>query len=182
MRRICAKIDIGKFFTKVRSHISIFFILSECNQTFYKDSNANLWLHWLTKSPWLPRLSYDIYWSHYWFLVTSITNDTEVPMSTVFTLLLCFFNEVMYVPIATTSVRVLLYLQRLTSLRYSFLGDFAKLQRVSISFVISLRTSACLINLSVRPHGTTRLPLDRLSRNLIFSFISKIYFIKIWKV
>jgi hypothetical protein len=35
----------------------------------------------------------------------------------------------------------------------AFLGAFAKLQKAAISFVMSL----CL---SVRPHGTTRLPLD----------------------
>ena len=38
-----------------------------------------------------------------------------------------------------------------------FLGFFAKLWKTSISFVMS-----------VRPHGTTRLPLDRCSWNMIF--------------
>ena len=38
-----------------------------------------------------------------------------------------------------------------------FLGAFAELQKLTISFVMS-----------VHPHGTTRLPLDGFSRNLIF--------------
>ena len=42
-----------------------------------------------------------------------------------------------------------------------FLGAFSKLQKVTISFVMSVRSS-------VRPHGTTRLPLGGFSWNLIF--------------
>jgi len=42
-------------------------------------------------------------------------------------------------------------------------GAFAKLRKVTISFVMS-----------VRPHGTTQLPLDGSSRNLIFNYFSKI--------
>jgi len=38
-----------------------------------------------------------------------------------------------------------------------FLGAFAKLRKASISFIMS-----------VRPHGSTRLPLDGFSRNFIF--------------
>jgi len=45
-------------------------------------------------------------------------------------------------------------------LSYDFLGAFAKLRKTTISFVISVR-------LSFRPHGTTRLPLDGFSWNLI---------------
>ena len=46
----------------------------------------------------------------------------------------------------------------------SFLGAFPKLRKAFISFFIS-----------VRPHGTTRLPLDGFSWNLIFEdFFSKI--------
>jgi hypothetical protein len=41
-----------------------------------------------------------------------------------------------------------------------FLGAFAKLRKPTISFVMSVR-------LSVRPHGTTRLPLYGVTRNLI---------------
>ena len=39
-----------------------------------------------------------------------------------------------------------------------------------------LLTSSCLsvLRLSVCPHGTTRLPLDRFSKNLIFQYFSKI--------
>jgi hypothetical protein len=43
-----------------------------------------------------------------------------------------------------------------------FLGSFAKLRKAAISFVIS-----------ARPHGTTRLPLDGFSWNLIFEDFSK---------
>ena len=49
----------------------------------------------------------------------------------------------------------------------SFLGAFAKLRKATISFVMSV----CL---SVRPHGTTRLPLDGFLWNLIFEDFSKI--------
>jgi hypothetical protein len=42
-------------------------------------------------------------------------------------------------------------------------GAFSKLRKVTISFVIS-----------VRPHGTARLPLNGFSRNLIFEYFSKI--------
>ena len=44
-----------------------------------------------------------------------------------------------------------------------FLGAFAKLRKATVSFVMS-----------VRPHGTTRLPLDGFSWNLIFEDFSKI--------
>jgi len=43
-----------------------------------------------------------------------------------------------------------------------FLGAFAKLREAPISFM------------SVRPHGTTRLPLDGFSLNLVFQDFSKI--------
>ena len=42
-----------------------------------------------------------------------------------------------------------------------------KLRKATISFVMSVRPSVC-------PHGTTGLPLDGLSRNLIFECFSKI--------
>ena len=48
----------------------------------------------------------------------------------------------------------------------SLLGFFAKLLKVTISFVKSHR-------LSVRPHGTTRLPLDGFTLNLIFEFFCR---------
>jgi hypothetical protein len=69
------------------------------------------------------------------------------------------------------------------SLVYNFntrlLGAFAKLGIVTTSFVMSV----CL---SVRSHGTTRLPLDGFSWNLIFEDFSKIWrqnsiFVKIWR-
>jgi len=58
---------------------------------------------------------------------------------------------------------------------YSLLGGFAKLQKVTISFVMS-----------VRLHETTQLPLDRFSWNLILQYFLKIChknssFIKIWQ-
>jgi hypothetical protein len=45
-----------------------------------------------------------------------------------------------------------------------FLGSFAKLRNAIISFFMS-----------VRPHGTTRLPLDGFSWNLIFEDFSKLF-------
>jgi hypothetical protein len=48
------------------------------------------------------------------------------------------------------------------------LGAFAKLLKVTISFVISVHLSVC-------PHGTTQLPLDRFSWNLIFEYFFKKY-------
>ena len=48
----------------------------------------------------------------------------------------------------------------------SSLGALAKLRKATVGFVISVRPSVC-------PHGTTRLLLDGLSRNLIFEYFSK---------
>ena len=48
-----------------------------------------------------------------------------------------------------------------------FLGAFAKFRKAAISFVMSIRSS-------IRPHGTTRLPLDGFSWNLIFDYFSKV--------
>jgi hypothetical protein len=48
-----------------------------------------------------------------------------------------------------------------------FLGAFTKLRKTTISFVVSF----CL---SARPHGTTRLPLNGFSGNLIFEYFVKI--------
>jgi len=51
----------------------------------------------------------------------------------------------------------------------------------------ALNSSSCVsLFLSVRPHGTTQLPLDVFSRNLVFEYFSKICrgnssFIKIWQ-
>jgi hypothetical protein len=47
-----------------------------------------------------------------------------------------------------------------------------KTAKATVSIVMSFRLYVCL---SVRPHGTTRLPLNRFSFNLIFGYISKIY-------
>jgi hypothetical protein len=57
----------------------------------------------------------------------------------------------------------------------TFLGAFAKVRKATISFVMSVRT-----------HGTARLPLDRFLLHLIVEDFSKIYrenssFIKIWQ-
>jgi hypothetical protein len=65
------------------------------------------------------------------------------------------------------------------AVRISFLGSFVILRKAIISFVVS----ACL---SVRPHGTNRLPLDGFLLNLIFEHLSQICrenscLIKIWQ-
>jgi hypothetical protein len=52
-------------------------------------------------------------------------------------------------------------------INFSFSRTFAKLRKATIIFVMSVR-------LSVRPHGTTRHPLDGFSWNLIFECFSKI--------
>jgi hypothetical protein len=52
---------------------------------------------------------------------------------------------------------------RQSATEMGFLGVFAKLQKVTNSFAMS-----------VYPRGTTRLPLNRFSQNLIFEYISKI--------
>ena len=57
----------------------------------------------------------------------------------------------------------------------TFLGAFEKLRKATINFVVS-----------VRPHGTTGLPLDGLWWNLLFELfflksVEKIRFIKIWQ-
>jgi hypothetical protein len=59
------------------------------------------------------------------------------------------------------------------------LDALTKLRKATISFVMSV----CL---SVRPHGTSRLPLDGFSWNLIFGYFSRVCrgifsFIKIWQ-
>jgi len=48
-----------------------------------------------------------------------------------------------------------------------FLDAFAKFRKATVSVVMSVRLSVC-------PHGTTRLPLDGFSWNLIFERVSKI--------
>jgi hypothetical protein len=50
----------------------------------------------------------------------------------------------------------------------NFSGAFAKLRKVTISFVMSVRLPY------VRPHGITRLPMDGFSWNLIFEEFFKI--------
>ena len=51
-----------------------------------------------------------------------------------------------------------------------FLGAFAKCEKAAISFVSSVCLSVCL---SFCPHGTTRLPLDGFSWNLLFVCLGK---------
>jgi len=48
----------------------------------------------------------------------------------------------------------------------SFLGAFVKLRKATISFVMSVLPSVC-------PQGTTRLPRDEFSWNMIFVYFSK---------
>ena len=47
----------------------------------------------------------------------------------------------------------------------SFLSALVKLRKANISFSMSLRYSVCP---SVRPHGTSRLPLDGFSWKFVF--------------
>jgi hypothetical protein len=49
---------------------------------------------------------------------------------------------------------------------WSFIGAFAKFRKATVSFVMS-------VSPSIRPHGTTWLPLDGFSWNLIFVFSRK---------
>ena len=52
-----------------------------------------------------------------------------------------------------------------------FFGAFAKLRIATISFVMSVCLSVLLsVRSSARPPGTRRLPLNTLSRNLMFGF------------
>jgi len=56
-----------------------------------------------------------------------------------------------------------------------FLGVFAKLQKATNSFVMSVCLPVCQsLRSSVRPHRTTWLQLHGLSRKLIFEYFSKI--------
>jgi hypothetical protein len=62
---------------------------------------------------------------------------------------------------------------------YCSLGTFTEFRKATISFVMSVRPSIC-------PHGTTWLPLDRVSWNLIFEYFLKICeanlsFINMWQ-
>ena len=55
------------------------------------------------------------------------------------------------------------------------LDAIAKLRKATVSFVMAVCLSVCLSACpSVRPHGTTRPPLDGFSLNLIFEYSSKI--------
>jgi hypothetical protein len=49
---------------------------------------------------------------------------------------------------------------------YDFYSNSQKLRKVTISFVISVRLSVC-------PHGTTRLPQEGFSWNLMYGYFSK---------
>jgi hypothetical protein len=53
---------------------------------------------------------------------------------------------------------------------FIFLDEFAKLQKVTISFFMSVHLSV----FDVRQHGTTRLPLEGFSENFIIEYFSKI--------
>jgi hypothetical protein len=53
----------------------------------------------------------------------------------------------------------------------AILGAFAKMRKATINSVMSVCPS---LRPSVRPHGTTRLPLDRFSLTLICEYFSKI--------
>jgi len=57
-----------------------------------------------------------------------------------------------------------------TSFFPSFLGVFAKLQKVTMRYILSVRPS---VRLSVGPLGTNRLPLDGFSWKPIFGYFSK---------
>ena len=52
----------------------------------------------------------------------------------------------------------------------ALLGTFTKLWKVTISFIMSVCPS---VSVRVWPHGTTWLPLDEFSWNLIFEYLSK---------
>ena len=54
--------------------------------------------------------------------------------------------------------------QTVSVLDYQFLGAFAKLRKITISYFMS-----------VRPHGTTRLPLEGFLWNFMFDYFSKMY-------
>jgi len=57
-----------------------------------------------------------------------------------------------------------------TNLRIPFVGAFAKLPKTTICFVVSIHSSVCP---SVRPRGTTRLPLDEFSWTFMFECFRK---------
>jgi len=60
---------------------------------------------------------------------------------------------------------------------------FRRVRKIAQKLTISAVASVCS---SVRPHGTTRLPLDEFLWNLVFEYFSKICrqnssFIKVWQ-
>ena len=71
-------------------------------------------------------------------------------------------NEILKMAYGSTAVWSLQWLL--------FLGTFAKLRKATVSFVLSF-------HLSIHLHGTTWVPLDRISWNLILVYCSKIW----WK-
>jgi len=81
--------------------------------------------------------------------------------------------------------------RNLTFTSCQFLSAFAKFQKVTIRFDMSVLSSVCLfaslptylptclsarlfVHLFVPPHWTTRLPLERYSWNCIFEYFSKV--------
>jgi hypothetical protein len=74
--------------------------------------------------------------------------------------LFCFFSNV-------DNTQFYWYVFRFPVKITAFLGAFAKFRKATISFVASVR-------LSIRPHGTTRLPLVGFWSNLIFETASKL--------
>jgi hypothetical protein len=59
-----------------------------------------------------------------------------------------------------------------------FFTAFKRVSKISGSFVTSVRLSLCLFP---RLHGTTRLPLDRFSLNLIFDyFLNSVETVQVW--
>jgi len=62
---------------------------------------------------------------------------------------------------------LLLSLSPLLTLHYTlFLSAFTRLRKATITFFTSVCPSVC-------PHGTTHLPMERFSWNLIFQYFSK---------
>ena len=70
-------------------------------------------------------------------------------MRTKFTFVIVFFLTRLFTCPLLLRVRVLLYLQWLTSLKYSFLGAFIKLRSGVISFLISLRAGQIITKLDI---------------------------------
>jgi hypothetical protein len=151
-------------------NLLLYLLKTHCAFIFYKHQPLNYW------EPSGSFMFYQLYLSKFYILPTQCVYEFCVDLTTNSNISLYNINwlvitaaECVYCAVRTAYIR--LRLRSLITFRWliSVLsGAFAKLRKATISFVVSVRPSVC-------PHGTTRLPLDGFSWNLMseYFFFSK---------